>query len=332
MSKGVGKGNGYRWRKHKYNWILCKGSSINLRGGEVHYAERQQQDALEKGDLVRLPGNRGELTQDLFFRSPSNLADFAEGRSARGGDFVVVNADSSDQRKTLQDFESFPEEVLSREFTIPHPKKKDINVRIRVASDVPRITSATPDAAHNAWAPVEPSADHLRPFFSSEAFSSQRDLEEAQRVGLLGEKLVDNHFARDKDAGKIRDFKWISRDDHFAPADFSRTLNNGNNEWAEVKATGEKFGTTFFVSRAELDLACKGTPYRIYRVYEIGDQGGKAQVSTNFEALAQAILDSLAGLRLPAGVTVSSVRIDPAEAGISFGPEICLAPLKAADG
>jgi hypothetical protein len=170
------------------------------------------------------------------------------------------------------------------------------------------------------------------PALSEEASGSQRDWDEAQRLGELGEKLVNRHFEREKAASKIQDFRWRSKVDPFAPADFWRALNNGSDEWAEVKATGAGFEQTFFVSLAELELAVKGKPYRIYRAYEIGDQGGKVRVSTNFEAAAREIVDAIAAAPLPPGVTVSSVRIDPKRAGIDFGSEIRLAPLETEQG
>jgi hypothetical protein len=182
-----------------------------------------------------------------------------------------------------------------------------------------------------AGSPIDHTVPLRMPVLSDEASGSQRDWLEAQRIGRLGERLINRYFERRRAEKKIRNFRWVSKDKPAAAADFWCAPDNESDEWAEVKATGDKFEKTIFVSRAELELAVRGKPYRIYRAYEIGDQGGKARVSTNFEALAQAILDGLAAAGLPAGVTVSSVRIDPTKAGVSFGPKIRLAPLKAAD-
>jgi hypothetical protein len=169
--------------------------------------------------------------------------------------------------------------------------------------------------------PVEDAVQWQMPAISGETSEGQRDWLEAQRVGLLGEELVDSHFAGQKAEGMILDFRWMSKRDPSAPADFWRAPNTGTDEWAEVKATSASFKQPFFISRAELELATKEKPYRIYRVYEVNDAGGKLRVSTDFRPVAQAILTAVAA-RIAPGVIVSSLRIDPQEASIDFGPEI----------
>jgi hypothetical protein len=140
---------------------------------------------------------------------------------------------------------------------------------------------------------------------------------EAEKVGQEGETFINERFKAQVQDCKIREFIWISKErDPYAPADFYRVLNDGAEQWVEVKSTGGPFSNKVFISPGELSEAAKERPYFVYRVYAIADHGARLRVSKPFNELARSILSELA--RLPPGVTADIV-IDPRT--MEFGPE-----------
>jgi len=145
--------------------------------------------------------------------------------------------------------------------------------------------------------------------------------EAADEMGRQGEELVAQYLERQKISGQIFDYEWTSNSNAVAPFDFLIRTEIHASERVDVKSTGGPFNREFHVSLAELqEMADATSPYRIYRVYEVKDEGAKLRISNEMNLLAQSIILSTGGL--PQGVTIDAVSISPA--GVGFEGEMSL--------
>ncbi|NKF50791.1 DUF3883 domain-containing protein [Shewanella sp. WXL01] len=157
-------------------------------------------------------------------------------------------------------------------------------------------------------------------------FVSKEELEKAKAstsaTGILGERLVNEHFVELKNNGEIEDFSWKADDNPISPFDFSLLLNKTSKErLLDVKTTKYKFNSKFHISIAELlEARDSGKPYDIYRVYEATSNGAKLRVAKDIKNKAEEILRSVDNM--PIGVTCDSVTIAPLI--LEFGEEITL--------
>lgn len=138
-------------------------------------------------------------------------------------------------------------------------------------------------------------------------------------IGYQGETLVQAHLEQTVDAGELASFVWVADQNAVAPFDFELTATDGKTSRIDVKATTGGFERTLHVSLAELHMMNEaGTPYRIYRLYDMDEKGGTLRVSEPLEAFARKLIGSLAGL--PAGVSPDGFSLDPSL--LAFGPPI----------
>ena len=183
------------------------------------------------------------------------------------------------------------------------------------------ITDDLQEAAIGGAAATERLLRRARPpNVSAEALRRAR--EQADEIGRLGEALIAIYLARQKRAGAIADYEWVSEANAVAPMDFRLSPLADGPERIDVKTTSGPFERDFHASLAELKemAADSDGPYRIYRVYEATENGAKLRISAEMKGFALSVLASLAGL--PGGVVIDAVSIDPGV--VSFDQEIAL--------
>ena len=144
--------------------------------------------------------------------------------------------------------------------------------------------------------------------------------QKADKIGRLGEELVDSHLRERSSAGEITTYEWISNTNAIAPHDF-RVQKDDSWEKLEVKTTTRDFDREFYISINELrDMANGKEEYLIGRVYQASQDGAKLRYSRQLRDFGKSILDALSDL--PEGVMANSVTIRPDET--MFGQEIDL--------
>lgn len=100
----------------------------------------------------------------------------------------------------------------------------------------------------------------------------------ADRIGDIGEELVDTYFRSLKERGEILDYSWVSRENAIAPFDFTVTENDGKTRRLDVKSTKKGFDTLFYLSMAELYAMKEDIPYDIFRIYNLDLDGKTASL------------------------------------------------------
>lgn len=151
---------------------------------------------------------------------------------------------------------------------------------------------------------------------------TQADLKSAretmERVGREGEELVNVHLGAEAEAGRLT-FTWVSDGEPTAPLDFEIVRPDGGRAKVDVKSTRSGHGKAFHMSAAEvLEAAGSMEEYLVYRVSELGDEGGVLRISADMRELAR----SIAASPLPNGVSPDSFAIDPGL--LYWGPSVAL--------
>ena len=173
---------------------------------------------------------------------------------------------------------------------------------------------------------------------SKEEFADSR--RQAERIGRLGEELLNEHFGAQRDEQLIRDYEWVSDRNPISPYDFTIRLRSDPvrsvaapqpdgavpegelplsaglvadefTHYVDAKSTSGSFDNPIHISTAELhEMARCGENYDIYRLYEVRERFAKLRVALGLGSFAQGVVDSFAGL--PPGVTVDGVSVRPA--------------------
>lgn len=141
----------------------------------------------------------------------------------------------------------------------------------------------------------------------------------AEKIGKDGEALAWVHIQKLAASGYYTSTEWSSQANAVSPYDFRVTDSGGNSCWMDAKSTAGEFSRIIHMSAAELEFASKCGRYDLWRVYEINGEGAKLRVAENIGMLAKTVLD---GLKLPSGITVDSVSIEPSSPDLNFGEEI----------
>jgi len=141
----------------------------------------------------------------------------------------------------------------------------------------------------------------------------------AEQSGRDGEALAWVHLQKMKDEGSCTSIEWTSKENAVSPFDFQLLDSSGITVRIDAKSTAGDFARVIHMSVAELMTAADGQRYDLWRIYEITDEGARLRVSRNIGAFSKSILDALV---LPAGVTVDSVSIDPAQ--LEWSSEIAI--------
>lgn len=147
----------------------------------------------------------------------------------------------------------------------------------------------------------------------------QESKRNAEATGRNGEEMVRNHLEHLKASGEIEDYKWVAEENAISPYDFVILSQNAPVRFLDAKSTSGDFENPIHLSMNEVvTMARETTPYDIYRVYQLSDQGGKLRVAKDLKPFAVKILEAIASLQQ--GVTTDSFSVTPAI--LPFGPEI----------
>lgn len=130
----------------------------------------------------------------------------------------------------------------------------------------------------------------------------------AELTGHAGEGLIDGFLAREANAGHIAGHVWTASDNAVSPYDFEVYLPSGERVLLDVKSTTGAFDNPVHISLAEIIEAAGPTPYKIYRVYELREDGGKLRISNDIGPLATH-LKSLHEAHMPPGVRIDSYSV-----------------------
>ncbi len=141
----------------------------------------------------------------------------------------------------------------------------------------------------------------------------------AERTGEDGEGLVNGYLAARTEAGEITGFSWVSAANAIAPYDFQTVDLTGERTLIDVKSTRGPFGNVVHISLSEIIEASGSTPYQIYRVFDLNEDGGRLRVSADIRPLAQQ-LKVIHQACMPDGVRVDGFSV--ATSAMTWGPEI----------
>lgn len=139
----------------------------------------------------------------------------------------------------------------------------------------------------------------------------------AERVGRDGEGLINAFFEKTSEAGIAT---WMADVNAVSPYDFRVVATGGETFKIDVKSTSGPFENNIHISMAELVEAAEGRErYDLYRVYELGSEGGKLRIARDIRGFAKSILATLV---LPAGVQCDGFSIAVSAPGLSWDNEI----------
>lgn len=139
--------------------------------------------------------------------------------------------------------------------------------------------------------------------------------EAAERVGQLGEILLDLHLTSDPE---VERHEWVARENAISPFDFNVVID-GVERHVDAKSTSGRFASPVYLSVGEIRHATgPGITYDIYRLFEVTDEAAKFRVAKNIGARLSPVVDWLGNL--PAGVSVDTMSFAPDFFG--FEPEV----------
>lgn len=140
----------------------------------------------------------------------------------------------------------------------------------------------------------------------------------AELTGQDGEGLINGYLARKAAAGDIVGYQWVSAENAVAPYDFETVGAPGNKTFIDVKSTNGPFDNAIHLSLAEVIEAAGDTPYHIYRVFGLNEDGGKLRISNDIRPLARH-LKATHEAHMPAGIRVDGFSV--ATAALTWNAE-----------
>lgn len=142
----------------------------------------------------------------------------------------------------------------------------------------------------------------------------------AEKVGRLGEEILNTHFECLRVQGKIDNFVWSSEINPISPFDFLLLKLGVPLRRLDAKSTAGVFENPIHLSIGELYEMTTGEdiPYDIYRLFEVKESSAKLRVAPDVRPLAMTIIQALRAL--PIGVASDGVSILPST--LQFEDEI----------
>ena len=185
-----------------------------------------------------------------------------------------------------------------------------------VAAD-PEIEATLEDAAQGG---IEGTTKILRnrsgrPVSGSELAKAKA---RAELTGQEGEGLVNAWLASQVLAGELDRYTWVSANNAVAPFDFETFTATGERTLIDAKSTTGPFENVIHLSLAEIIEAAGDVPYRIFRVFDLKEDGGKLRISDDIQPLAQTLM-ALHENHMPAGVRVDGFSVTTA--ALTWGTE-----------
>lgn len=264
-------------------------------------------DDLGPGDLAVMlfRGEAGPRSMDLIIVSRSDAADLAAHNALSDlfGNRSMI-AVTSGQIRDVLDVNHVPDS---------HPA--------RLATTDPAMDSALEDAAQGGLSGINRILRNRtgRTVSSNELAKAKAA---AEIIGHDGEGLVNGHLIKLMATGRISTVNWVSSRNAVAPYDFELSYEEGERTLIDVKTTSGPFDNPIHLSLAEIIEAAGPTLYRIYRVYDLSEDGGKLRVSRGIGHLARNI-KKIHEEHLPSGFRVDSFSV--AASALEWGPEKIIA-------
>ena len=187
---------------------------------------------------------------------------------------------------------------------------------VHIAAADPEMDAALEDAAHGG---VEGTTKLLKNKGSWKLSSSDlaKAKAKADQIGQDGEGLVNSYLAARVAAGQLAKYEWTSNENAIAPFDFDTFTGAGLRTLIDTKTTAGPFNNVIHLSLAEIIEAAGTVPYRIYRVFEIDDNGGKLRISDDIRPLALT-LKTIHEAHVPPGIRVDGFSV--ATNALTWGP------------
>lgn len=146
----------------------------------------------------------------------------------------------------------------------------------------------------------------------------------ADRNGREGEALLDAYLAR-SDAS----YEWTAEPEHgdgFAPYDFE-VRDGPLAGYLDAKTTDGPFERPFHLSLGEvIEAAVSGKPYRIVRIYQLGNDGARMRVSGDISVFARKLHNAHDGAMFE-GIRADAFTVPVNAAGLVWGEEVGLPPV-----
>ncbi|MCD2166747.1 protein NO VEIN domain-containing protein [Comamonas koreensis] len=139
----------------------------------------------------------------------------------------------------------------------------------------------------------------------------------AEAVGHLGEKLLNQHFTLSKPIN-VASHEWTSQINAISPFDFKIMRTDGEIRHIDAKSTAGPYSNPIHLSLSEIHHALSsGVPYSLCRLYNVSESGCAFRIAKNIAPLLKPIVDTIKAM--PTGVKVDSLSFDPDYFG--FAPQ-----------
>ncbi len=140
----------------------------------------------------------------------------------------------------------------------------------------------------------------------------------AELTGQNGEALVNGYLAAKVSAGQLASYKWVSVENAIAPYDFDTLTAAAQRTLIDAKTTAGPFENVLHLSLAEIIEASGDVLYRIYRIFDLNDDGGRLRISEDIRPLARKLKD-IHEKHMPSGIRADSFSIPTSV--MTWGPE-----------
>jgi hypothetical protein len=270
---------------------------------------KQEKNWRLNGELVYNPEDMPGRYDDL---APEDFALFEfNGTGAPSAVKVVLISAANEQDASLH-------KVLSTQY----PSQSMATLGERELEQA--VSKASPDASHPVWDWLDRDLiedvgqgsgnatqllNHRRQGRGISLAELQNSKASAERVGLLGEDLL-NHFFQDRINSGVISHQWASQINAISPFDFHLETQGGSERRADAKSTAGPFRNPIHLSFAEILFAVHSSlPYDIYRLFEVREGYAKCRIAKNISPKLKPILDSLT--TLPTEVSADSLSFNP---------------------
>ena len=125
----------------------------------------------------------------------------------------------------------------------------------------------------------------------------------ADQIGRDGEGLMNAYLSNRLATGEFATYTWVSSVNAVSPYDFEITSHTRDKIYIDAKSTTGPFSNTIHLSLAEIIKGAAGTPYFIYRLYELNQDGCKLQISEDIGPVAKN-LKAIHEAHIPNGIRV----------------------------
>ena len=204
-------------------------------------------------EIIRNEDNNSKRTKDFFII----WGTLKNGRLF----FILYNGENSNSRILQKHLPS--DEIFSR-MSKGYPNT-DLHSKLHIISE--KILKS-----YDLEESVNESIELIKRDIPTSRFFTKEEAAIAQKVGKLGESLIEKYLIDKKQKNQIEDYYWLSKVNPGADHDFEVTDLNGQIKMIEVKSTLSDFKKPFFWSKNERRLFVNNPKnYLIKRVSNVFD-------------------------------------------------------------